>query len=127
MPSREFLPPDLWLWLIRAGVEWVLSVEDWADVRPPVASGGEAAGQGESRGCWGSRGTRCGRRVASDRRSFDYAAAITFYLALAAVCQASYGREVLPVVHLAKKWAQDAWTGLPANRHGPHPPEAATI
>ena len=30
-------------------------------------------------------------------------AAIAFYLALAAVCQASYGREVLPVGHLANK------------------------
>jgi succinate-acetate transporter protein len=30
-------------------------------------------------------------------------AAIAFYLALAAVCEASYGREVLPVGHLAKK------------------------
>ena len=30
-------------------------------------------------------------------------AALAFYLALAAVCQASYGREVLPVGHLAKK------------------------
>jgi succinate-acetate transporter protein len=30
-------------------------------------------------------------------------AAIAFYLPLTAVCQASYGREVLPVGHLAKK------------------------
>jgi hypothetical protein len=52
-------------------------VEDWADVRPLVESVGEAAGQGESRGHWGSRGTRCGRRVASDGRWFDFAAAAT--------------------------------------------------
>ena len=30
-------------------------------------------------------------------------AALAFYLALAEVCEASYGREILPVGHLAKK------------------------
>jgi succinate-acetate transporter protein len=57
-------------------------------------------------------------------------AALAFYLALAAVCQASYGREVLPVGHLAKKLgagrlgsvAQDGSTMMTSSVRGPCTP-----
>ena len=55
----------------------MLSVEDWGGCSSAGCIGGRGCRSRRVARLLGSRGTRCGRRVASDGRSFDDAAAIT--------------------------------------------------